>query len=434
MDLVVGNLLDNFIKANAQEIDSKNMKKTVSVETDEEIKEVLSKDILKGELDDMQTTCEKFVLSKKYNTLQSLENDNNKLVYFDSIYDNTFYSILNEYKNERENMDNKQFIGFLTNKLTDVMNLTKPKAGREAKAIMEEKREIIDGDYAVLIDKATNKNYIYIRTNNIWTIDSKFEDNFYIESNQIFCDSNKDCVSKDNKCMSLEGAKKASITKEVDEILKSFENKYDLSIEDIKGKINANYDNSKKIIQKIQLLNKKKRETTNDYLLSLEDTSEVTTIISPYEKLRDVILKMKDIAYRYDTIKKFCLNFTRNAIKDENPYWLYCIKTGQQLIPRFLLKLANAFINKQDYIKELDYICADQGTISDDNNYWVDKYSGYIIKTIEFSSDEGYDDKGFKLYTHDVVENEYTINLEHKEKSLNPNIQIILNLQLNQIL
>ena len=25
-----------------------------------------------------------------------------------------------------------------------------------------------------------------------------------------------------------------------------------------------------------------------------------------------------------------------------------------------------------------------QGTISDDNNYWVDKHSGYIIKRIDF--------------------------------------------------
>ena len=48
---------------------------------------------------------------------------------------------------------------------------------------------------------------------------------------------------------------------------------------------------------------------------------------------------------------------------------------------------------------ELDTICANQGTISDDNNYWVDKHSGYIIKHIEFSSDEGFDEQGYKLNT-----------------------------------
>jgi hypothetical protein len=122
-----------------------------------------SKDILKGDLDKLQSTCETYVLSKKYNSLQSLENDNNKLIYCDAIYDNTFYSMINDYKRERENMDYKQFIDFIANKLTSIMNLTKVKAYREAKAIVDEKREIIDGDYAVLSDKGSAKNYIYIR-------------------------------------------------------------------------------------------------------------------------------------------------------------------------------------------------------------------------------------------------------------------------------
>ena len=179
-----------------------------------------------------------------------LENDNNKLIYYDAIYDNTFYSIINDYKKERETMDRKQFIDFMAEKLMGHMNLTKSKAYREAQAIIDEKREIIDGDYAVLLDKSSNKNYIYIRNNNVWTLDPKFENNFIIETNQIFCNANKDCISKDEKCMSQEEAKKANINKDVDEILKNFENKYDISIEDIKGKINTNYENAKKRIAK----------------------------------------------------------------------------------------------------------------------------------------------------------------------------------------
>ncbi len=436
MDLIVGNLLENFIKAYEKEKDKTIEQEREKDETKTDALQVSSKDILKGELDTLQNTCEKYVLSKKYSTLQSLENDNNKLIYFDSIYDNTFYSILNEYKTERTTMDTKQFTDFLGNKLMTLMNLTKPRAFREAKAIIDEKREISDGDYAILVDKGSNKNYVYIRTNDVWIIDPKFEDNFYIESNQIFCDSNKACISKDDKCLTLADAKKANINKEVDEILKNFESKYDLSIEDIKGKINTNYENSKARIQAINNINKIKRETTNNYLLSLEDPNigyEDKTA-SPYIKLRDGILKMKDIAFKYSTIKKFCLNFTREAIKDESPYMLYCIKTGQPLIPLFLLKLANAFINKMDFAKELDYICAEQGTLSDDNNYWVDKYTGYIIKSIEFNNDEGYDDKGYKLQTRAVLENEYTISPDAqvsevvKSKSLNPNTQIILNI------
>ena len=433
MDLVVGNLLENFIKAHAREQEEKGEKQKQDQDPNQDPNaepKLSSKDILKGDLDELASTCEKYILSKKYGSLQMLENDNNKLIYYDAIYDNTFYSIINDYKKERETMDRKQFIDFMAEKLMGHMNLTKSKAYREAQAIIDEKREIIDGDYAVLLDKSSNKNYIYIRNNNVWTLDPKFENNFIIETNQIFCNANKDCISKDEKCMSQEEAKKANINKDVDEILKNFENKYDISIEDIKGKINTNYENAKKRIAKIEIINNKYRSKLGNYLTSLERVQENKVIHSPYEKLRDHILHLKDLTHKYTCINTFCINFTRNAIKDEQPYWLYCNQTGVRLIPTFFLKLANVFINKRDYANELDIICADQGTISDDNNFWVDKYSGYIIKTIAFDTEEGYDEKGYKLYTRATVDEDYTISIEHHGtlKSLNPNIGVIINI------
>ena len=457
MDLVVGNLLENFIKAHSREKEEseerKNQKnQTINPDDPQNLSSqdmLSSKDILKKDLDELQATCESYVLSKKYNSLQSLENDNNKLTYFDAIYDNTFYSIINEYKTERANMDRKQFVDFIANKLMGQLSLTKQKAYREAAAIVDEKREVSDGDYALLTDKTSNKNYIYIRINNTWTLEPKFENNFVIETNQIFCNTNKECISNNDKCMTNEEAKKANINKDVDEILKSFENKYDLSIEDIKGKINANYENSKKRIAKIELLNRTNREKLSTYLLSLStDVQESKVLMSPYEKLRDYILKLKDLAYKYSCINKFCINFTRNAIKDEPPQWLYCNQTGVRLLPSFFLNLANVFINKLDYSRELDSICAERGTISDDNNFWVDKYSGYIIKTIAFDTEEGYDEKGFKLYTRATVEEDYNIKIninnalesqiqeqeqeqvkgKTNPKSLNPNIGVITNI------
>lgn len=441
MDLVVGNLLENFIKAHSREQEAKDQKQT-TIKDEGNPENLSSKDILKGDLDELKTTCEKYVISKKYGSLQALENDNNKLIYFDAIYDNTFYSIINDYKTERENMDRKQFIDFIANKLIGQMNLTKLKAYREAQAIIDEKREIIDGDYALLYDKRSSKNYIYIRTNNIWILEPKFEGNFIIDTNQILCNTNKECISINEKCMTQEEVKKANINKDVDEILKNFENKYDLSIEDIKGKINTNYENSKKRIAKIGLINKANNEVLSKYLVSMEGVQENKVLTSPYGILRDHILQMKDLTYKYTCINKFCINFTRTAVKDEVPYWLYCIKTGVRLIPSFFLKLANVFINKMDYGRELDTICAEQGTISDDNNFWVDKYSGYIIKTIAFDTEEGYDEKGYKLYTRATVEEDYNININVNDalesqiqektnpdlKSLNPNIGVIINI------
>ena len=69
-------------------------------------------------------------------------------------------SIKNEYPNEKASMDTNTFFLFLTDNIMDVMKLTKQNALREAKAIVEEKKEVIDGDYALFLDTETKKNYI----------------------------------------------------------------------------------------------------------------------------------------------------------------------------------------------------------------------------------------------------------------------------------
>ena len=119
MDLIVSNLLDNFIKQS-----KKSKENTESINTEE-----------------IEEKCEKYYLSKKYNSIENMENDNNKEIFFDAIYDNTVYSLINEYNNEKESMDKKQFFEFLTTKMMDIMNMTKKNALREARAIIEEKEK-----------------------------------------------------------------------------------------------------------------------------------------------------------------------------------------------------------------------------------------------------------------------------------------------------
>ena len=71
----------------------------------------------------------KYNLSKKYNSIQDLETDNNKHIYFDPIYDKTLYSIINEYKEEKNAMDHTTFKKFLIDELRK-MNLTNENAVR----------------------------------------------------------------------------------------------------------------------------------------------------------------------------------------------------------------------------------------------------------------------------------------------------------------
>jgi hypothetical protein len=385
IDLTVSNLLDSFIKE----------------------EERLSKKAKKNELSDDYSECEKYILSKKYNSIQELENDNNKNIYFDSIYDKTLYSLINNYNEEKQSMDNPTFKKFLIEEIKEKMNLTEEKATREAKSIIDEKREIIDNDYALLINKDDNKNYIYIRNENVWKIDEKFKDNFYIDSNKIFCDVNKKCMSKDEKCQPMNNIINKFDKNNIDEILKSFDLKYSISIEEIKGAIIKEYEYNKKLLEKKIIIINNYNEKKNNLLLKFNRVDTESDYFVPNEILRDKILSYPDITKKNYYIRIFSLNFLRYPNLDEEKYWLYCKNTNKKILPLFMLRLANVFDNKEEYLIELDTICAEQGTISDDNSFWVDKYSGYIIKRIEFSNDEGYDESGYKLNTRDLLKKDY---------------------------
>ena len=392
IDLTVSNLLDSFIKEQNR----------------------LSKKEKKNELSDDYSECEKYILSKKYNSIQDLENDNNKNIYFDSIYDKTLYSLINNYSDEKQSMDNPSFKKFLIEEIKEKMNLTEEKATREAKSIIDEKREIIDGDYALLINKDDNKNYIYVRKENVWIIDDKFKNNFYIDSNKIFCDVNKKCMSKDEKCESIDNVINKFDKNNIDEILKTFDLKYSISIEEIKGKIIKEYEFNKKLLEKKIIIANNFNEVKNNLLLKFNRVDTNSNYSVPNEILRDKILSYPDITKKNYYIRIFSLNFLRYPNLDEEKYWLYCKNSDKKILPLFLLKLANVFDNKEEYLIELDTICAEQGTISDDNSYWVDKYSGYIIKRIEFSNDEGYDETGYKLTTKEILKKDYEFNSTNK--------------------
>ena len=78
----------------------------------------------------------------------------------------------------------------------------------------------------------------------------------------------------------------------------------------------------------------------------------------------------------------------------------------------------------------MDAICAEQGTISDDNESWVDKYSGYVIREIQFDTGEGYEASGFKKVSREILEQEYGTGSQNDiiKKYGDPNAEIINNI------
>ena len=74
------------------------------------------------------------------------------------------------------------------------------------------------------------------------------------------------------------------------------------------------------------------------------------------------------------------------------------------LLPSFFMTLASSFVVSNNYYETLSRICAEQGTISDDGEAWVDKHSGYTIRPIDFDTDEGYTEEGFKAKSREQLE------------------------------
>ena len=411
-------------KVEEKEVEEKEVEEKEEKEETEKTDDISSQDKQEVEILDeseiksssKNSNCNKYVFSKKYIEIDELQDDNDKIIYFDKQYDKTPYTIIDEYKEEKETMSPDDFYEFLYKNLEKNIGLDTYNAKRDSKAMIEKKKLVVDGDYALL--ESTGE--IFIRKDNKWSLDKSLSVDKFLTTNKIFCDMQKDCLNVKDKCEDVKTSKKMLENDDINKILHNFDNKYEDSINKIREKLLKSLETRKTYLEKILEIIKKDKLVYNNkfYNIGLQLTS-TDFILSPYEELKNKILGIKDFSKQQLYIIKFCKFFTRKYLKSEDNNWLYCIKTGIKLIPSFLLKLAEVYINKGDYSTELDTICAERGTISDDGNNWVDKHSGYIIKNIEFNNDEGFDERGYRLQSREIIEKDYTINSEQTEQNIN---------------
>ena len=309
-----------------------------------------------------QKTCGS--LTNKYNSIESLESDNYKEILRDDIY--SF------------NKDDKE--------------------------------QVKDNDYAILQQSSESVLY-FKRENNKWVQDIQItqEANNKVLTNEEFCNLFQSCYFNNNSCINLEKSREDIERETLNSIYKEFDHRYGDEEELIKENIDkllldsVNYLTQ---LKRIENYNRNKydnlKNKIGDLLALDEDNKEI--VRSPYEELRDIILGQSDFIKKQNDIQKFVIYFTRLPNENEDKYWLYCNSTNTKLLPIFLKRLANVFLSNGDYLMEIDIICSEQGTISDDGNVWVDKYSGYFIKNIDYDTEEGFTEEGFKLKTREKLE------------------------------
>jgi hypothetical protein len=410
------------------------------------------------------------VLAKNYPNQEAIEedNDSDQPVFFDKKYDTTDYDFLETYREQQESMSEVDFSMFLVDELIKKKKMTYENAKKEAEAIMVGPglRPVSDGDYAVVEEEeyvesaaamsgtshqgfpseddelgTTQTRFLYYkRENGRWVRDTSIPDVVPSSDMNYFCNVNRSCIplamdaTRDlmSQMSEIEGAPKAAMThvdaKEGTEAIKKafldkmkaeFDVKYQVTRENFMEFVNKKFEYDLKNIARISEIQHKEFYKYNDRKYKLgfhaaaagdDESDEVDAMISPMEPLKDKIIAQTDFVKRQHDILQFITSFTRkaNEIMDEDPNWLYCIKSNAKLIPSFYEAIAVAFLQGGSGTSSLsvviDTICKERGTISDDGEAWVDKYSGALIKKIEHVTEEGFDEAGFRLVTRDIIE------------------------------
>lgn len=378
----------------------------VDINIEEKLNSTLDNLTTRIESDTADDSCKTNELVKTYFTMEELDKDDNREdVYYDKKYDPTRYEFLDEYKTEMQTYEPDDFRVFLTQKLKENVGMSNNDAENEAQALINGKRKIQNGNYAVLIGDSTGQDTAYFkRENNRWQLDTTLTGVPISENSTAFCNINDKCVSIEDECASIEDTKEKIIKKTVEEITKNMQDNENVYLENLQARL-TNF--SYLLTEIMRLKHVMKIKNNNKFYKYGLDVNEESIIISPYAELFSLILSQRDFSKRMQDINKFILSFTRNYNPEdanESEFWYYCNKTNTKLLPTFYGTLSKAYIYNSDFLYTLDQICAERGEISDDGDKWVDKHSGYTIRMIDLSSDEGYDESGFAIQTSETLE------------------------------
>ena len=139
----------------------------------------------------------------------------------------------------------------------------------------------------------------------------------------------------------------------------------------------------------------------------------VDILHSPYMDLRDKIIDQEDFVKKQGDILRFIDYYCREPLQDveriEDQYWYYCKETNTKLLPIVCGILAKAFF-ENNYGEKLKELC-NYGKMSDDGNSIVDPHSGYELRKIDFVSEEGYTEEGFKIVSNSILQQDLSTRL-----------------------
>ena len=421
---IISKLFMDHNKLISNSLSYSNLSLLGMIDVETEFKELQNQynETLQKEKDENE--CGVFVLAKKYMDFDELMEDNDKPdVYFDKQYDTTVYDIVDNYKEQQKTMTKEAFTLFLVEELKNNIGLAEDKAIEDAEAMVLKKRPVKEGHYAMLSFGYNDSDdeievSFYKRLNNKWEKDEAMA-SIYADNAQAFCNVKNDCFKVNNVCSTTDLAESEIKKNTIKYILQEFDKKLDLTNEEMSQKLVSNMNKHEKELSKYFQIKNFDLIKSNNYKFSMGTNAiEVTEEISPNEGIRDLILGHNDFIEKQNYVLMFCKNFTREPIHGENENWLYCKEINKPLLPLFIHKLAKAYFSGT-YQQTMAEIKKLQGTISDDESWWVDRHSGYLIENISYSANQEYDEAGYAIKTGDILVEDETDTVPLYANTLN---------------
>ena len=388
LDLQVTTLVDNFVKKYEELINEKQLN---------------------------QNTCR--IISKKYSDRDDLLFDNNIVIYFDSQYDKTNYNILNKLKTQKDTLSPEEFKVLLTTTITKGKGkgkeLDEAQITKEVNTLLEGNKRVENGDYAILIlpraeeSEAAGSSESEITpaiTREIGRVESADINTAHdLHAMQLEIEEMRDearnrkaraIVSKSN-----EPSKSVKTVTDVKDkpVAEYFVRKDNVWIKDneIVGKDVVVDDN--KIfcsLQKGCLINNV--DETCDSLDTVEKKLDENTLQSIYSEF-DKTYGDEEAKLREDIEKNLVLSIERIQLLNimaQSEFYKYDLEKrilGDSIV-------ADNVLIDTPYEKRTGPV-----ELVKEGDAWYDKHTGHFVKYIEFSTDEGYTEEGFKINTRAVL-------------------------------
>jgi hypothetical protein len=398
-------------------------------------------------------TCKTMVLSKYYKSLDALNADNDKVIYFDKKYDSTNYGVLDSYEKEIIKLTPEDLLLHITRDLMNKNKISESDADYLANTLLDGHKKVKDGQYAILYkgykEKANEEIDYYVRRNNNWELDNEMSNVINTDETNILCNLQEKCISvpnnnnTDDKCESIQENELGIQNKLLKDVINEFDTRYKVSKDQFEKETKEKFDY---FIEKIGVLSKidtnsmlKYNKQKYNIGANIEDNPNIKPI-SPYTKLLNLILNQSDFVKKQQDIIRFVNTYTRLSMEGYGPLnekeshrWLYCLKTNMPLLPQFKFELAVVFVNDQpNYINHLEMIKSRFGKLSDDGDWWTDEHSGWPICPVDFDIEEGYEN-GFKISSRSVEEEDSgnKIGLVQKDNQIlytTPESRVVLNI------